>query len=64
MTWTVNKRNCFTIYTHPNINSQVIVNNSDLTITWANIEFDSVEQAKRYAEDTILNKVVNTEYPT
>lgn len=60
MTWTTNRRNCFTIYTHPEINRQVIVDNKKLTITWGDKEFNSVDEAKKFAERTLIK----TEYPT
>ena len=50
MSWSVRRTSCFTVYTHPEIIRQVVVDYRTNKITWDEKEFNSVEEAKRYAE--------------
>ena len=49
--WTQRKRSCSTIYTHPDIPWQVIVSHNTGKIEWRQIDFDTVEEAMRAAEE-------------
>lgn len=51
--WTFRRSTCKGIYTHPDIIHQVIVDNHQMTITWNEMRFNSVEEAKWYAEGTL-----------
>lgn len=48
--WVFRRTTCKGIYTHPDITCQVIVDNHAMTITWNELRFNSVEEAKAYAE--------------
>ena len=48
--WSVRKTSCGMVYTHPDITRQVIVDYRTGKITWDEKEFNSVEEAKAYAE--------------
>ena len=49
--WSVRKTSCGMVYTHPEITRQVIVDYRTGKITWDEKEFNSVEEAKTYAEE-------------
>lgn len=51
--WTFRRSTCKGVYTHPDITTQIIVDNKAMTITWANFEFNSIEEAKLYAEQSL-----------
>ena len=57
MSWSVRKTSCFTVYTHPEITRQVIVDYRTGKITWDEIEFDTVKEAKDYAEHKTLSNL-------
>ena len=48
--WKFRRSTCKGIYTHPDITRQVIVNYSTGEITWDELRFNSVEEAKAFAE--------------
>lgn len=48
--WTFRRSSCKGVYTHPDIIYQVIVDNQTLKITWKEKEFNSVAEAKSFAE--------------
>ena len=50
MSWSVRKNSCGIVYTHPEIIRQVVVDHRTGKITWDEIEFNSVKEAKVYAE--------------
>lgn len=53
--WTERHRSCTSIYTHPDIILQVVVyHNLGGQITWGDYKFDTVEQAKTFAEEKAL----------
>lgn len=49
--WTMRKRSCSTVWTHPDIPWQIIHMHNTDKIEWRQIEFETVEVAKVYAED-------------
>lgn len=53
--WSTRKTSCFTVYTHPEITRQVIVDHRTYKITWDEKEFESVKEAKGYAERKALS---------
>ena len=53
--WSVRRTSCFTVYTHPEIIRQVVVDYRTNKITWDEIEFNSVKEAKDYAERKALS---------
>lgn len=53
--WSVRRTSCFTVYTHPEIIRQVIVDHRTCKIVWDEKEFNSVEEAKDYAERKTLS---------
>ena len=55
--WSVRKTSCGMVYTHPEITRQVIVDYRTGKITWNEIEFDSVEEAKAHAEHKTLSSL-------
>lgn len=54
--WTVRRTSCSTVHTHQDITNQVVVYNHTGKILWNEIPFDSVKEAKAYAELTSLPK--------
>ena len=50
MSWSVRKTSCGMVYTHTEITQQVIVDYRTGKITWSEIEFSSVKEAKDYAK--------------
>ena len=57
MIWSVRKTSCGMVYTHPEITRQVIVDYRTGKITWSEIEFNSVKEAKDYAEHKALSNL-------
>ena len=57
MSWSVRRTSCFTVYTHPEITQQVIVDYRTDKITWNEKEFNSVKEAKDYAEHKTLSNL-------
>ena len=54
MSWSVRRTSCGVVYTHTEITQQVIVDHRTGKITWSEKEFNSVEEAKSYAEHKTL----------
>lgn len=52
--WTVRRTSCNTVHTHQDITCQVVVDHRTGSILWNEIPFDSVKEAKAYAELTSL----------
>ena len=57
MSWSVRRTSCFTVYTHPEITRQVVVDYRTGKITWDEKEFNSVEEAKAHAEHKALSNL-------
>ena len=57
MSWSVRRTSCFAVYTHPDIIRQVVVDYRTNKITWDEKEFNSVEEAKSYAEHKTLSNL-------
>ena len=57
MSWSVRKNSCGIVYTHPEIIRQVVVDHRTGKITWDEIEFNSVKEAKDYAERKTLSNL-------
>ena len=55
--WSVRKTSCGMVYTHPEIIRQVVVDYRTNKITWDEKEFNSVEEAKSYAEHKTLSNL-------
>lgn len=52
--WSVRRTSCNTVHTHQDITCQVVVYNHTGKILWNEKLFDSVKEAKAYAESTSL----------
>lgn len=52
--WTLRRTSCDTVHTHPDITNQVVVDHRTAEIKWNEKLFDSVKEAKAYAESTSL----------
>ena len=57
MSWSVRKTSCGMVYTHPEIIRQVVVDYRTNKITWDEIGFNSVKEAKDYAEHKTLSNL-------
>lgn len=55
--WSVRKTSCGMVYTHLEIARQVVVDYRTGKITWDEKEFNSIEEAKGYAEHKTLSNL-------